>query len=95
MSTVGTMLVEEPTPALPVEQLLRERCRRVFTARCADATQTRPGNDVAPSQMKRRGSASMLGWPITAWLGRLREIVPITVPSRGAADIEIIGGGEL
>ncbi len=26
----------------------------------------------------------MLGCPIIAWLGKLREKVPMTVPSRGA-----------
>src|SRR4029078_4269816 len=48
------------------------------------ATQTRPGNEVAPSQLNLRGSASMLGRCIIAWLGRVREMPPITEPSRGA-----------
>ena len=47
-------------------------------------TQMRLGSEVAPSQLKRRGSASMIDCPIRAWPGQLRENDPNTVPSRGA-----------
>src|SRR5262245_66305057 len=78
------MLVDEPVPTLPTISSRMNRSAGVLTAAAVEATQTRPGNEVAPSQMKRRGSASMLGSPMAAWLGRLREIEAITVPSRGA-----------
>ena len=84
LRTVGTMLVEEPDPTPPVSSSVLKMSAPVFTGASVAAAQTRPGNDVAPSQLKRRGSASMLVMPIMAWLGRLREMPPITLPSRGA-----------
>ena len=84
MITVGTMSVEEPAPAAPVSRSVLNRSAAVFTGAADDATQTRPGNEVAPSQMNLRGSASMLGSFIIAWLGRLREMPPITLPSCAA-----------
>ena len=44
--------------------------------------------------MKRRGSASILGCPIIAWLAKLRENEPITVPSRGARLCDEIRGDD-
>ena len=37
-----------------------------YSAAVTQAVQMRPGNDVAPSHWKRRGSASTLAWPIIA-----------------------------
>ena len=85
MNTVGTMLVEEPAPAPPTISSVLEQVGAAFSpAHRVPTTQTRAGNDVAPSQMNLRGSASMLGWPIIAWLGEVAREPPITVPSRGA-----------
>jgi hypothetical protein len=55
-----------------------------LTGEVTQRTHTRAGSDVAPSQLNRRGSASTFIWPISAWLGTLRENDPNTVPSRGA-----------
>ncbi len=82
--TVGTMLVDAPAPMLPTISSWVNRSSGVLTGAVDPATQIRPGNEVAPSQVKRRGSAVMFCCPIKAWLAKLREIEPNTVPSRGA-----------
>jgi hypothetical protein len=78
------MLSEEPAPAAPTMNSWVKRSAGVLIGAVAERRQTRAGREVAPSQLKRRGSASRLAWPISAWLGMLRENEPNTVPSRGA-----------
>src|SRR6201747_2010322 len=84
MKTVGKMLSEEPAPEPATINSCANRSAGVLTGALPQATQTRLGSDVAPSQLNRRGSALTLAWPIRAWLGTLRENDPSTVPSRGA-----------
>src|SRR4051812_47145326 len=83
-STVGMMLNVEAAPEPPTISSCVNTSAGVLTGVDPAAVQIRAGNDVAPSHWKRRGAASILGWPIIAWLGKLREKVPMTVPSRGA-----------
>ena len=78
------MFSEEPAPAPPTMNSWVNRSAGDLIGAVTQRTQTRAGSDVAPSQLKRRGSASTLAWPMRAWLGMLRENDPNTVPSRGA-----------
>jgi len=78
------MFSEEPAPAPPTMNSWVNRSAGDLIGAVTQRTQTRAGSDVAPSQLKRRGSASTLAWPMSAWLGILRENDPNTVPSRGA-----------
>src|SRR5260370_18347273 len=84
LNTVGRMFSEEPAPAPPTMNSWVNRSAGVLIGAVTQRTQTRAGSDVAPSQLKRRGSTSTLAWPINAWLGMFRENHPKTVPSRGA-----------
>ena len=84
LNTVGRMLSDEPAPAPPTMNSCVKRSAGVRTGAVNQRTQTREGSEVAPSQLKRRGSTSTFIWPISAWLGTLRENEPNTVPSRGA-----------
>src|SRR5262249_59780209 len=81
---VGRMLSEEPAPAPPTMNSWVNRSAGVVIGAVTQRTQTRAGSDVAPSQLKRRGSASTLAWPISARLRLLRENDPNTLPSRRA-----------
>ena len=94
LSTVGTMLVDEPAPTPPVSNSVLNISAAVLTGASVEAAQTRPGNEVAPSQLNLRGSASMFGRCIIAWLGRLREMPPITLPSRARPHIHVVGGDD-
>jgi hypothetical protein len=78
------MLSAEPAPAPPTMNSWVNRSAGDLTGAVTQRTHTRAGCEVAPSQLKRRGSASTFICPISAWLGMLRENDPNTVPSRGA-----------
>jgi hypothetical protein len=78
------MLSEDVAPAPATMNSWVKTSAGVLIGAVCQRAQTRAGCDVAPSQLKRRGSASMLFCPINAWLGTLREKEPSTVPSRGA-----------
>src|SRR3984893_546196 len=78
------MLSDEPAPEPATISSWVNRSAAVFTGAAAEATHTRLGSEVAPSQLNRRGSALTLACPMRAWLGTLRENEPNTVPSRGA-----------
>ena len=49
--TVGTILVEEPTPTLPTSTSCLNRSSMFCTGAAAVTAQMRPGNDVPPSQL--------------------------------------------
>src|SRR6266542_1566555 len=82
------MLSEEPGPAPPTMNSWVNRSAGVLIGAVTQRAQTRAGSDVAPRQLKRRGSASTLAWPLRAWLGILREKAPgkIVVVADGISD---------
>jgi hypothetical protein len=80
----GRIASEEPAPVPPTIRSRVSRSCGVLIGIVCHTAQMRPGNEVAPSQRKRRGSASMPWPPRSALIGKLRENVPMTVPSRGA-----------
>ncbi len=84
MNTVGRMLSDEPDPPPPTISSVFSKSAGVRTLAVCHAAHTRPGSAVPPSQLYWRGSTLRLAWPISAWLGMLRENEPNTVPSRGA-----------
>src|SRR6516165_4565163 len=65
------MLSEEPAPAPPTMNSWMNRSAGVLIGAVTQRTQTRPGSDVAPSQLKRRGSASTLAWPSEEASGKI------------------------
>src|SRR5712675_1350320 len=64
LNTVGRMLSDEPAPAPPTMNSWEKRSAGALTGAVTQRTQTRAGSDVAPSQLKRRGSASRLAWHV-------------------------------
>src|SRR5581483_2902435 len=79
------MLGAEPAPPPGTINSYRNKSSVVFTLLLCQAAQTLwLGRDVPPIQEIRRRSAWMPDRPSTAWLARLRENEPNTVPSCGA-----------
>ena len=64
------MASEDVAPAAPTMNSWVNKSAGVFTGAVNQRTQTRAGSDVAPSQMKRRGSTWTLGWLVSASLAR-------------------------
>src|SRR5262249_39605909 len=88
------MFSEEPAPAPPTMNSWVNRSAGVVIGAVTQRTQTRAGSDVAPSQLKRRGTASDVAAAPNPPPRLVRRDEPETAPAPGRRALRKIGGGD-